>query len=1294
MTDAETRLALRRGFYRRLRWLWPLLDSSLLRPTLGVAWRILFGGWLVFALLILGLRFVVLPNIGSYHAQIEQAVTAAIGQPVSIGSIEARWQGLNPDLILENVVVADRQGNPAFTLQQVEAVLSWTSIARRQVTLALLAFERPVLHVRREVNGRITVAGIDAEGESDPDFAEWVLDQAHIRIRNATVLWEDRLRQAPPLVLEDLQFGLDNKGRSHRFGLSAAPPAELAARIDVRGEINGDLGEALDHLSGRIFLELDYADLAGWRAWVDYPVYLPQGRGALRLWGDLADSQGKLTADLALEDVRVRLGRKVPELALDNLRGRLVGRYKENDWAVAGSKVELLAADGTRVAPTDFQAEWKQEGEAGRVSGSAVASFLDFAVLGKLAAYLPLDPRSRELLERHRPQGRISELRAAWTRQGDDLQRYSLKANFADLGLLAGGYFPGAKGLSGLVELTEAGGSVSLDSQKAGVSLPAVFSEPDIAVDLLRARASWKVAGEVVDVKLERLQFEGADATGTASGRYRHSGDGPGTIDLAATVARANGAAVWRYLPKSIGQDVRDWVRRGIVSGKASDGKLILKGNLADFPFRDGNKGAFLVTARATDVTLDYASDWPRIEGIDADLSFGVGMRIVAERGNLLGARLSGVTAEIPDLESLDEMLNIRGEAQGPTGEFLRFIEQSPVSAKIDHFTQGMKAEGTGRLELAFDLPLRRPQDTRLRGDYRFQNNQLELLAALPPLTQVNGTLAISDSAVSAQEITGRAFGGPLKVGIRSLPDRIAVRAAGTANVADLGRHFAVPGRERLEGSAAWKSDIAIRRRNADFVVESDLVGISSSLPEPLGKAAATPVALRVERVAPDAAQEQFSVTLGKVLRASFLSRGDRLERAAIVLGEGSPTLPDKGVSVRIALPRVDADAWRALADSGRAAPATASSSAPATLPVDLVAIQTPLLHLFGRDFQQVDTLLRRRDDGWQIALNTQEAVGDIYWRGAGAGWLEGRLKRLRIRPAKEAAGQEVDLIKSLPGLSLVVDDFMVGDTALGQLELKAQNDKGSWQLDTLSLKNPDGALNGKAVWVTEGRQQTRLNFDLTSGNVGKLLDRLGYADTVKRGSAKLGGDLKWDGPLTDIHFPTLTGQMTLEVEKGQFNKVDPGVGKLLGLLSLQSLPRRLTLDFGDIFSEGLAFDKIEGKMTVKAGVMRTAEPLRISSPAAQIDIKGETDLKNETQSLDVAVRPYVGGVAAAAGAATLVNPLLGAAALVAGAILQNPIGRLFSYSYHVTGTWTDPKFEKVGQTVVPAATVPVEGGG
>ncbi|MGB5010347.1 MAG: AsmA-like C-terminal region-containing protein, partial [Candidatus Dechloromonas phosphoritropha] len=156
-------------------------------------------------------------------------------------------------------------------------------------------------------------------------------------------------------------------------------------------------------------------------------------------------------------------------------------------------------------------------------------------------------------------------------------------------------------------------------------------------------------------------------------------------------------------------------------------------------------------------------------------------------------------------------------------------------------------------------------------------------------------------------------------------------------------------------------------------------------------------------------------------------------------------------------------------------------------------------------------------------------------------------------------------------------------------------------------------------------------------------------------------------------------------------NKLEPGVGRLLGLISLQSLPRRLTLDFRDIFSEGLAFDRIAGRVVVTAGVMRTVEPLRINSPAAQIEISGEANLKDETQDLQVMVQPYVGSVAAA-GAAALVNPVLGAAALVAGAILQNPIGRLFAYSYHVTGSWSDPRVERVGAEAVQPASGAVGG--
>lgn len=1273
MTSPDHRQEVRAVVYHRLHWLWPFLVP----PAARRVWRLigwtLFALWLAFAVLLLVLRYFVLPQVGLYQAEIERAASNAVGQPVSIGRIEAHWRGLNPDLVLDDVKVADRQGQPAFSLARVESVLSWQTLWRLRPTLALLAFDAPVLHVRRDTNGRISIAGMETESESDPAFAQWLLEQRHIRIHNATIVWDDRQRNAPPLVLQDLQLGLDNSGRRHRFGVSAAPPANLAARIELRGEVKGELGEDLSALAGKLFVELDYADLAGWRSWVDYPIHLPQGRGALRIWGDLEDGSGKLVTDFALEDLRIRLGRNLPELDLANMRGRLEGRYKANEWTVAGHKLELLTRDGIRVAPTDFQAEWRENPLTSVVIGSASANFLDLSVLGSLAAYVPLDARSRDLLLKHRPQGRITEMRASWGLSGDELKRYALKAGFSQLGLQADGYFPGAKGLSGNLDINEKGGSLVLDSGAAGLSLPAVFPEPDIALDSLKAKATWKI-DQVVDIKLDRLEFAGPDAAGSARGTYRYTGEGPGEIDLQANVDRADGRAVWRYMPHVVNADARAWLRRGIVSGRGYDGKLVLQGNLKDFPFRDGIGGKFLVTAKAADTKIDYAPGWPAIEHIDGEMSFGVGMKVKASKGSIYGTQLSGVTVEIPDFASHEEMLLVRGIAQGPTGEFLNFIDNSPIAEKIDRFTEGMKAVGNGRLDLELDIPLRHALDTHMRGDYRFQNNQLQPLTGLPPLTQVNGRLQLTENSIVAQDISGRIFGGPLKVQVKSVADKISVQAAGTANIVDVSQHFAFPLTNHLLGKTGWKADINIRRRNADFVIDSDLLGITSPLPDPLNKSATMPLPLHIERTAPDPTREQYRIILGKVAQGLIIRRQENWERGVFAIGEPDLRLPDKGLAVRVAVPQIDADVWKNYLPDGSTSEPAANGSG---LALNVVTLKTPKLHLLGRDYNQVDTNLRPRDGGWQIGLNTREASGDIFWRSGGEGWVEGNFKRLIIRPATDVSESSSNLLNSLPGMSLTVEDFYIGEKALGKLELKARNDKGAWQLDMLNLQNPDGALKGKATWLNVGTHQTHLDFELTAKDAGKLLGRLGYVDAVRRGSAKLVGDLQWNGPLTGIHYPSLTGQMTVSAEKGQFNKLEPGVGKLLGLISLQSLPRRLTLDFRDIFSDGLAFDSINGVLAVKKGVMRTTEPLRIKGPAALIEMQGETDLKAETQDLQVVVRPEIGN-AAAIGVA-IVNPVVGAAALLANSVLPNPLNRLFSYRYHVTGSWSDPKVDKAG---------------
>jgi uncharacterized protein (TIGR02099 family) len=1279
---------LRLRFYYRLRWLWPVLAHPLAR---ALGWVVL-ACWLGFVGLQLGLRYLVLPNVGNYQPEIERLVTEVVGQPVKIGRIEARWHGLNPDLILTDVAVSDRQGQPAVTLSQVEAVLSWQSVVRGRLMLALLAVEGPVLHVRRDPQGHITVAGFETEGESDPALARWLFEQAHIRIRNATVVWEDQLRQAPPLLLEDLQFGLDNRGSRHRFGVSAAPPQDLAARLEVRGEVRGDVGDALDAISAKVFVELDYADLAGWQAWLDYPVHLPQGRGAMRLWGDLAAGEVQLTADLALEELRLRLASHLPELDLNMLRGRLEGRYRPGAWMLSGRKLELLTRDGIRVAPSDFKAEWRQAPGASLVSGNATASFLDLGTLASLAAYLPLDARSRQLMRSHQPLGQVSELRLSWEANGDKLQKYAVRAGFRGLGLQALDYVPGASGLTGMVDANEKGGWLTLDSGKSGLSLPAVFPEPDISFDRLQARTTWAFEPDgTAVIQLEKLEFSGPDAEASAQGVYRLGQDGPGEIDLTADIARGEGTAVWRYMPHAVNKDARDWIRRGIRGGQGGKGKLVLKGKLQDFPFRDPATGTFYVKAKAFGARVDYADGWPAIDGINADMHFGVGMRIEASKGHILGTDLSDVTVELPDFESFEEILLIKGVVQGPTAEFLKFIEQSPVSDRIDQFTEGMKAVGNGRLDLAITLPLRQLDNSTVRGEYQFRNNQLQPLDALPPITQVNGRLRISESTVAVDEMTGRLFGGNLKLRVKSEADRVNIQASGQADIAAVRAHFGWPLMDKLSGTAPWKTEIAIRKRNADFRVESSLVGITSTLPEPLNKLAAQPMPLRFERIAGKAGVDSYRLALGEVARGLYeTGAGGESARLALVVGEGEPKLPARGFAVGVQLPRVDADVWRNTV-SGLAMPAAAPGK-PAEAMIGELSLKTPLMRLYGHDYHQVNIGLRPQADGWQIALNLREAAGDLFWQSANEGSLKGRLKRLVVYPTTGTDEGEVRLINSLPAMDFTVDELFYGEKALGRLDLKARNEGGAWRLDALNLKNPDGALRGSGVWKNIGTHHTRLDFNLQAFDIGKLLTRLGYDDAVRRGRAEMNGALSWEGAMTRIDYPTMSGNLDVHAENGQFNKLEPGIGKLLGLISLQSLPRRLSLDFRDIFSDGLAFDSIDGKLEITKGIMRTREPLRIASPAAQIAMEGQTDLKAETQDLQVVIRPDLGG-AAAVGAAALVNPVVGAATLLANTVLQDPLSRIFNYRYHVTGSWSDPKVEKVGvtapQPALPATALP-----
>ncbi len=266
---------------------------------------------------------------------------------------------------------------------------------------------------------------------------------------------------------------------------------------------------------------------------------------------------------------------------------------------------------------------------------------------------------------------------------------------------------------------------------------------------------------------------------------------------------------------------------------------------------------------------------------------------------------------------------------------------------------------------------------------------------------------------------------------------------------------------------------------------------------------------------------------------------------------------------------------------------------------------------------------------------------------------------------------------RDLPELDLSADSFIVHDKNLGSLKLVATNIGRDWNIDKLGLTSPDGSLNAKGVWQSYSSQpHTSLNLHLESGDIGKLLARMGFPGTMRRGVAKLDGNLSWGGSPQSIDYPSLSGNLTVDAKKGQFSKIEPGIGKLLGILSLQSLSRRLTLDFDDVFRDGFAFDEIAGTVDIARGVMTTKD-LAIDGPSAKVQISGTTNLVSESQDLRVKVLPVIGDTASVL--AILINPVIGIGSLVANRLFNNPVGRALSYEYHVAGTWTDPKVEKLG---------------
>ncbi|HEX8738975.1 MAG TPA: YhdP family protein [Casimicrobiaceae bacterium] len=1259
-----------------------------------------------FCVLLLGVRFVVLPQVESHRDDLARWLAARIGQPVSIASVTTGWNGWNPRLSIRGlrVGVATPEAPALLDLPRVDLVVAWTSLPLADLRLKELAIDSPRLFVRRDVRGRLHIAGVEVAGDEtsgDSAVADWLLRQPQVVVHDALVVWNDDYRRAPQLILDHVDFRLDRRFGRVRIGLTGVPPSELAAPIDLRADLARGSLSSPGGIDGRVYVRLDYADLGAWAGWLPLPASVDRGEGALRMWLDVKASQPtRVIADVEVNDLRTVLDPALAPLALAHVSGRVTWTRNGDQQRARVEHLALTLPDGVAMASGRVDVAYDAATAGSAAHGHVEFDRVELAALAEIGAHLPLPARWRETVAALAPRGTLTDGKLDWAGDGAGADTVAGSVRFDDVSVVPQGAWPGFTRLAGSVAGDLDHGTLTIGGSHASIELPAVFAAP-IALDSARGRIEWDRRDQPLKVTFDGVEFANADASGTAAGSWQDEGSGPGRAKLSAHLTRANVAAVWRYVPTSVPASVRAWLQRALTGGTATDATLSLDGDLAEFPFHAGTAGIFAVDVRTRDATLAYADDWPSLTGIDANVRFaGAGLTIDVARGDVLGARITRAHVAIRDLSTRSPLLSVSGAADGPTASFLDFIAKSPVAQWTDEVTASISARGDSRLALGVDLPLDTPEKATVDGTLSLDANALRI-AGTPPIDALSGDVHFTQQGVDASGLSGRLLGGPATLTMHGHGDSVTLAASGSADLARLRDAFAFAWLDRVSGAAPWKLDARMRDGGLDWTSDVALKDARVDLPAPLAKPAGVAATLHIERRGDSPKSDRLTIdcTLADPLRVIVDRRDDgsglRARRVRVALGGAAATAVDAppddptGSSIRGTVATLDGDGWLALGRTG------IPTGVDPALEITRFDVDAKTLVLAGRPFARTRIDAVRNGARWQVALRGSDLDGQVTWQPASAtephGRMVARLARLALPRAPtgdtehaQAAATVAERASSWPALDLEAKDFVSHGHPLGSLDLVAEPDEKNWSIRKLAVVNEHGRIDAHGLWrAAAADPTTTLDGGVDVKEAGEFMARFGWPNVIKGTPSKITGTITWKGSPADFDYASLSGAFALDAGAGRFTKIEPGVGRLLGVLSLQALPRRIALDFRDVFSAGFAFDKASGKVTMHDGIMHT-DDLRLTGPSAVVDIAGDADLARETQKLRVKVEPALAsGISAGAAALFLANPLVGAAVgagtLLAQKLLNNPVDQLFSYEYLVSGSWDDPVVTRAG---------------
>lgn len=1251
-----------------------------------------------------------LPLLARHPDWVAAQLSERLHRPVSFDSMEGRWTGSGPEFVMHGVTIgaAAGQSGPLLKLPESELKLDfggWLLPSRHLINFHVRGLQLDLLRDSAgwHVNG-IGVAG----GEGRQPLSLGPLS-ADLWLENLRIVVTDAVLDKHYTLLSP-QLRLSHQGNEIRFGGSLQREGVAAASVRMAGRFRDD-GSA-----GQLWASVDGAELKPLLDGIDMGGYsVEHGAGKASAWLDW--NKGRVT-------------RALIRFELDTLRVRAPGGGVANVATLHGLAGLVRSSDGYRLswAGDDHSAmvmALRQPGTARASVGVAARELQLQPLLPWLALAPHMPPALSQWLGSGHPRGDLNRLTMQWS-QAIGLQAADVQ--FSGLAIDPVGKLPGVSGLHGQLRGDAEAVSLELPPQQATVRAPATFRQPFVLSNLAGTLAFWSQDGEW-HIGADTLDFAGAGYAGQALGEVILPAHGGAPfVDVYASLDHADVAAAKLFWPiHSMSAHTIEWLDRALVSGQVDEGQVLLRGNMANWPFRH-NDGRFEARAVISGLTLDYGKDWPVAEGVSAVAHFvNNGMLVVASAGHSLGVKADRAVALIPDFADGLLDLNVRGSASG--SRLMDFVRKSPIGIHQADTLAKLSLGGTGSFRFHLSLPLKHPEDAQLDGTAQLKDADLVAPAWKLKLDNLNGPLSFDLHGMRAGPLDAAFHGQPSTLTLaiadgNSDPATVfSARLRGSYRLGELVQDY--PSLAWLGPLAEGRSDFTIgltiaHRPNNDTLaqtlsVDSPLTGMALKLPAPLDKASGASLPLHLSMSLPVDGSD-LQIALGRVMRGHFRLADDTHPLAAtLAFGDKMPqVLPPRDLRIRGHAASLDVTGWvqRAVAGSGSGGPGLES-----------VDVSTDQAIWFGRSLGALKLKATPQPDLLNVDVSGPAMLGNfrIPTKELNKRGVTARLQRLywpsppAASDAEPAGGKSKADDKTaaaasvapqvampppdpadtgvnpaaLPPFHLWVGKLRMGDARLGEARLETWPTSAGMHIEQLRALSRQVQINGSGDWNgNASKSATHMRISFAAEDLGDMLSAFGFDGLVHGGKTRDQLDATWPGSPGDLSLATMTGNLSVDVRDGRIPEASsPGVGRLLGLVSLADLPRRLTLDFGDVFGKGLGFDSISGNFHLANGNATTTD-LLIAGPSANISITGRTGIRARDYDQEMRVVPHVGNSLPVVGA-VVGGPIGAAAGLAVQGLLGKGLNKAASARYHITGSWDAPVMtlvEKRGEAA-PAQT-------